>query len=122
MWVVGLFKLSKFNIAGFPVSEWLMKLLPSWSLYRVEKTLYQSITFFNVASMNDNLITIATFGNVIDAQLALGKLESAGVKAVLFDENVGNLFNVLVGGIKLKIREVDKEEAIRILNEQDDNL
>lgn len=72
--------------------------------------------------MNDNLITIATFGNIIDAQMALGKLENAGVKAVLFDENVGNLFNVLVGGIKLKIREEDKEEAIRILNEQDDNL
>jgi hypothetical protein len=71
--------------------------------------------------MKDKLVTVATFGNIIDAQLALGKLENAGIVAVLFDENIGNILNVLVGGIKLKTREEDQEEAKKIISGEDES-
>lgn len=66
-----------------------------------------------------NLITIKTFDNPIDAHLLRTRIESEGVNCFLFDENIvglNPLYNVMVGGIKLKIKEddVDRVKAILI--------
>ncbi|MFY0598310.1 MAG: DUF2007 domain-containing protein [Cyclobacteriaceae bacterium] len=67
-----------------------------------------------------NLITLRAFDNSIDAHLLKSRLESEGVISVLFDENVvglNPLYNISVGGIKLKVRDEDKVKALQIMSE-----
>src|SRR5687767_8025040 len=66
------------------------------------------------------LITVKTFDNSIDAHLLKSKFESEGIVCYLFDENtvsVNPLYNITVGGIKLKINEADLEKAQQIYAE-----
>ncbi|MBI3136661.1 MAG: DUF2007 domain-containing protein [Bacteroidetes bacterium] len=66
------------------------------------------------------LITVKTFDNSIDAYLLKSKLESEGIVCYLFDEHtvsVNPLYNVTVGGIKLKINEADLEKAQQVYAE-----
>lgn len=66
-----------------------------------------------------SLVTIATFGQSWEAHLAAGKLEAAGVPAVLVDENInsigGGLYDGLSGGIKLQVPQHDVERAMEAL-------
>ncbi len=69
---------------------------------------------------NLELITIKTFDNSIEAHLLKSKLESENIKCFLFDENIvclNPLYNIAVGGIKLKINKSDIEKASQIINE-----
>ena len=65
------------------------------------------------------LVTIATFGQSWEAHLAAGKLEAAGVPAVLVDENInsigGGLYDGLSGGVKLQVPQQDVERAMEAL-------
>ncbi len=66
------------------------------------------------------LITIKTFDNVIEAHMMKSKLESENVMCFLFDENIvglNPLFNITVGGIKLKINKRDIDKATKIIEE-----
>jgi len=66
-----------------------------------------------------SLITLKTFDNSIDAHILKSKLESEGIVCYLFDEHtvtMNPLYNVTVGGIKLKINESDLELAQEIYN------
>lgn len=59
------------------------------------------------------LVTIRTFDNSIDAHIFRSKLESEGIQCYLFDDTMVSLnpiYNVALGGIKLK---VDVEDAWR---------
>ena len=67
-----------------------------------------------------SLVTVKTFDNPMDAHLLRSKLESEGVHCFLFDENIvglNPLYNVTVGGIKLKINEDDVDKVKVILAE-----
>ncbi|WP_066838954.1 putative signal transducing protein [Rufibacter ruber] len=71
------------------------------------------------APIKDKLVTVTTYSSPIDAHLAKNKLESEGILSFLFDENVVSmnpLFNITVGGIKLKTLASDAEKAMVILN------
>jgi hypothetical protein len=71
--------------------------------------------------MSDALTLIATFSHPFEAHLAKGKLESEGIEAFIADENIVGinwLYSNLVGGVKLKVREEDKERALKILQEK----
>lgn len=64
------------------------------------------------------LITLKTFDNGPEAHIVKSKLESEGINSFLFDENMVSLnplYNITVGGIKLKINETDLERAQEIL-------
>jgi hypothetical protein len=65
------------------------------------------------------LITVATFADSWEASLAKGKLESAGIPAVLADENIiatgGGLYTNMAGGVKLRVAAVDAERALAAL-------
>jgi putative signal transducing protein len=68
--------------------------------------------------MGDKLITVESFSTVMEAQLASGKLESSGIWATIFDENVINtnwMYSNALGGVKVKVREEDIAEAREIL-------
>jgi len=65
------------------------------------------------------LVTIATFGHSWEAHLAAGKLEGAGIPAVLVDENInavgGGIYTSMVGGIKLQVPQIDADRALEAL-------
>jgi hypothetical protein len=66
------------------------------------------------------LVTIRTFRDLPEALLAKGSLESAGIKALLADDNVIRLdwfWSNLMGGIKLQVDQEDAEAASRILDQ-----
>ncbi|WP_152285670.1 putative signal transducing protein [Flavicella marina] len=78
------------------------------------------------------LKTLKTFDNSFEAHLYKTKLESEGLRAYLFDENLVSLnplYNITVGGIKLKVHEKDyrlsfdvihKLEESKLLDENND--
>lgn len=66
------------------------------------------------------LLTLKTFDSSLEAHLLKSRLSNEGIMAFLFDENImtlNPLYNIMVGGIKLKVSELDFERAQRILNE-----
>ena len=68
------------------------------------------------------LITLKTFDNSIEAHILKTKLESEDIACFLFDENIvglNPLFNVTVGGIKLKINQSDLDKAAEIIKASD---
>ena len=45
-------------------------------------------------------------------------LENEGVRACVIDENMGSMFHVAVGGVKLAVDDVDVEKAEKILTKE----
>ncbi|GAA4303175.1 DUF2007 domain-containing protein [Nibribacter koreensis] len=73
--------------------------------------------------MKDELVTVSTYSSAIDAHLAKNKLESEGILAFLFDENMVSLnplYNISIGGIKLKTLESDRAQAEAVLSSLQD--
>ena len=73
---------------------------------------------------NLELITIKTFDNSIEAHMVKSKLESESIMCFLFDENIvglNPLYNVMVGGIKLKIKKSDIRRSTEIIAEAEKN-
>jgi hypothetical protein len=68
--------------------------------------------------MSESMVTIATFGTPVEAQLARNLLEEAGIESVLADaETVGMLWHVgsALGGVKLQVAEADEARARAVL-------
>lgn len=68
----------------------------------------------------DDLIVFKTFDNAIDAHLMQGQLEANDIESYIVDENIVTLlpiYNLTVGGVKLKIREADRDKATAIITE-----
>jgi len=64
------------------------------------------------------VVTVATFDNMVDAHIALGRLRAEGVMAFLADEHLVQtdwLYSIAVGGIKLQVEPEWVEQALRIL-------
>ena len=52
------------------------------------------------------LVTVATFDNMPEAHIAMGRLKTEGIPCRLADENLVQtdwLYNIAVGGIKLQV-------------------
>jgi hypothetical protein len=67
-----------------------------------------------------DLVVIRSFWNLLDAELAKGLLDAAGIESFLFDDNMVRLdwFNAnALGGIKLRVDADNVEDAKRILEE-----
>jgi hypothetical protein len=70
--------------------------------------------------LSTNLVTVSRFRDLIEAQLAKGKLESAGIQSYLANENIVSLdwfYSNAVGGLRLQVQSEDAEEAMAILDE-----
>jgi hypothetical protein len=66
------------------------------------------------------MLTIRQFRDLPEALLAKGSLESAGIEAVLTDDNIVRLdwfWSNLMGGIKLKVSPEEVEAANEILDQ-----
>jgi hypothetical protein len=67
-----------------------------------------------------DLVTIRTFWNLLEAELAKGLLDAAGIETFLFDDNMVRLdwFNAnALGGVKLRVDKDNVEAANRTLDE-----
>ncbi len=72
--------------------------------------------------MKNNLITIATFGNSVEASLAKQLLESEGIPAFIIDDHTASMawhLTIALGWIKLKVLQSDVNNAIDILTAVD---
>ena len=70
--------------------------------------------------MYPNLVTIARYRDLIEAQLAKGKLEAYGIEAFLANENIVSLdrfYSNAVGGLRLQVLDKDVTDAQAILDE-----
>jgi len=66
------------------------------------------------------LTTIKTFDNAPEAHVFRIKLENSGIDSFLFDEEMITLdpiMNVALGGIKLKVNQIDYDNALSIITE-----
>ena len=66
------------------------------------------------------LVTVQTFDNAIDAHMLKTKLKNENIQCFLFDEHMvglNPLYNITVGGIKLKIHPSDVQKARNIIEE-----
>ncbi len=70
--------------------------------------------------MVEKLVTIATFVNPIDANLAKIKLASEDIDCFLADEYAVAVYSGVVGEIKLQVRQSDVERAREILSRKPD--
>jgi hypothetical protein len=64
------------------------------------------------------MVTVATFDNMPDAHIALGRLRAEGVDGILADEHLVQtdwLYSIAVGGIKLRVPEEQVPRALEIL-------
>ena len=68
--------------------------------------------------MVDELVTVATFWNVIEANLAKSALEEAGIQAFLENENARLNLAVMVS-MKLNVNKIDAQRAIEALKPHD---
>lgn len=60
--------------------------------------------------------TIRTYVNAVEAEMDRQVLENEGVRTYVMDENMGSMFHVAVGGVKLMVDDADVEKAEEILN------
>ena len=63
-----------------------------------------------------DLVTIRQFGNLAEALMAKGCLDSAGIECFLADSNMAWLDSPVVRGMRLQVSPDDAESAIEILN------
>jgi hypothetical protein len=66
----------------------------------------------------NDLVTVAKYGNALEAHLASTKLQSRKIKSYVFDENLISLipvYDIGLGGVRLKVRESDFDKAARVL-------
>lgn len=71
--------------------------------------------------MNDELMTIATFGNYLQANLARDELRANGIHCVVPGDDPGGFLGMYTGsmGVKLCIRREDHKAARQILSQID---
>jgi hypothetical protein len=80
----------------------------------------ESSTAYNHAVDNHEapeLVTIRKFGNLSEALLAKGRLDSAGIDCFLADENMAWLDSPVVRGMRLQVNLDDAEAAIVLLDQ-----
>ncbi|HEX5340315.1 MAG TPA: DUF2007 domain-containing protein [Gammaproteobacteria bacterium] len=66
----------------------------------------------------DELVTVATYDQSLDAHIALGRLAAEGIQAMLFDDQMVQmdwLYSIALGGIKLRVAQSDADAARQVL-------
>jgi hypothetical protein len=63
------------------------------------------------------LVTIRKFGNLSEALLAKGRLDSAEIECFLADENMAWIDSPVVRGMRLQVNPDDAETAIALLDQ-----
>lgn len=67
-----------------------------------------------------NFVTVARFSSSFDMHVIRGRLEADGIKCFVMDEHTitaNPMYDIMLGGIKLKVMEQDVEAALEILKD-----
>jgi len=73
--------------------------------------------------MSDKLVTIATFGTPLEADLAKIRLDAAGILSFVQDQTTAGMQAFFVMGhesVRLQVRTEDAQEAIKVISEDTD--
>jgi hypothetical protein len=63
---------------------------------------------------SDELVTVSTFPSAVDAEIAKGVLDDAGIESMIRSDNAGGMYPAL-GGADLVVRAEDVEKATEAL-------
>jgi Putative prokaryotic signal transducing protein len=63
------------------------------------------------------LVTVGRYGETFEAELAKGRLDSAGIPNFLVGENAALLYGTGLGGLLLQVRPQDEADAKTILTD-----
>lgn len=75
----------------------------------------------NEQRVSDPLVTITTYTSIIDAELARGALEAAGIEAVLANAEIGRIhpgYSRATRGVRLRVRREDALRAGEVLDSE----
>ena len=65
----------------------------------------------------EEMVTVERFRDMLQAELAKGRLDSAGIRCFLAGENAGLLYGTGLDGVLLQVSAADEEDARAILND-----
>ena len=65
----------------------------------------------------EEMVTIERFTDMLQAELAKGRLDSAGIRCFLAGENAGLLYGNGLDGVSLQVSAADEDDARAILND-----
>ncbi len=63
------------------------------------------------------LVTIEKYQDTLEAELAKGRLDSAGIQSFLNGEEAGHLYGTGMGMLQLQVAAEDEEDARAIMND-----
>jgi hypothetical protein len=63
------------------------------------------------------MVTVERYTDMLQAELAKGRLESAGIDCFLSGENAGLLYGNGLDSVQLQVAAVDEDDARAILND-----
>ncbi len=72
--------------------------------------------------MSYDLVTVARYDSSIQAHIVKAHLEGHGLVCFVFDEHIVDmnpLYSNAIGGVKIKVREKDSEEALELVQALD---
>lgn len=68
-------------------------------------------------AMNEEMVTIERYTDMLEAELAKGRLDSAGIESFLSGENAGRLYGNGLDSVQLQVMASDEQDARAILND-----
>lgn len=66
---------------------------------------------------NEQMVTVERFRDMMQAEMAKGRLDSAGIRSFLAGENAGLLYGVGFDGVLLQVSAADEADARAILED-----
>jgi hypothetical protein len=66
---------------------------------------------------SDQMVTIERFRDMLQAEMAKGRLDSAGIRSFLAGENAGLLYGNGLDGVLLQVSAAEEADARAILND-----
>jgi hypothetical protein len=68
-------------------------------------------------AINEEMVTIERYTDMLQAELAKGRLDSAGIESFLSGENAGRLYGNGLDSVQLQVMASDEDDARAILND-----
>jgi hypothetical protein len=65
----------------------------------------------------EEMVTVERYTDMLQAELAKGRLESAGIECFLAGENAGLLYGNGLDSVQLQVASTDEDDARAILND-----
>ena len=66
---------------------------------------------------NDEMVTIERYTDMLEAEMAKGRLDSAGIRCFLAGENAGLLYGNGLANVQLQVSAAEESDARAILND-----